>query len=259
MVAALRVLPSVSAMPEASPCTATLWPRILMAPLPTSTLDAATRMPSRNTLWSLATAPMSWPLHRLLPQATTAPPMSSWPPLSSSVDERIATAPPTSLLSAPRPTLWLPWPARSVSDSGAPSLRTVEKSSVMLRWALRVRLTGLLGAGLSVALSIRMSPLPGPALVLTLTLLLALSAASSVAVLSTATLPLLVKLGPPLIRLSTAPLVMTMSCGSSSHWPLRPAGASVRSDAGRASSQPPEVSMKPPSPPSAPPRALKLP
>ena len=42
-------------------------------------------------------------------------------------------------------------------------------------------------------------------------------------------------------------------------FPALPIGASVRTDAGRASSQPPEVSMKPPSPPAAPPRALSVP
>ena len=232
----------------------------MMRPLPTSMLDAATRMPSRSTLASLATAPTSAPLHWLAPQAITAPPMSSRPPFRSSVDERMATAPPTSLESAPCPTARLSRPAFSAKDKAAPSLRMVEKSTVMLRWAFSVRLTGLPGAGRSVALSMRMSPWPPvPSLVLTLTLLLAFSAASSVAVLKTATLPLLRKSGAPMIRRSWASLVMTMSCGSSSHWPWRPAGASVRTEAGRASSQPPEVSMKPPSPPSAPPRALRLP
>ena len=231
-----------------------------MRPLPTSMLDAATRMPSRNTLPSLATAPTSWPLHWLAPQAITAPPISSRPPFRSSVDERMATAPPASLVSEPSPTTRLPRPAVKVSDRAAPLLRTVEKSIVMLRCAFKLRLTGLLGSGRRLALSMRISPLPPrPSLVLTVTLLLVFSAASSVAVLSTATLPVLRKSGLPVIRLSWTSLVMTMSCGSSNHWPWRPAVASVRTEAGRASSQPPEVSMKPPSPPSAPPRALRLP
>ena len=52
---------------------------------------------------------------------------------------------------------------------------------------------------------------------------------------------------------------MVMLYGSSNHVPERPIGAAVSTIAGRASSQPPDVSMNPPSPPSGPPRTLKLP
>ena len=73
-------------------------------------------------------------------------------------------------------------------------------------------------------------------------------------------LPLLVlKSGPALMPVSVTLLLISRSSGSISHWPARPGAALVCTASGRASIQPPDVSMKPPLPPWAPPRALKLP
>ena len=131
--------------------------------------------------------------------------------------------------------------------------------------AFSVRLTGLGGLAFSAAARTLMSPRPPPdtlpALVVTLTLLPAFSAAARVLV-SRRAWPLevlVLKSGPPTMPRSLVPLVIRMSSGSSSQLPARPRGALVCTACGRASSQPPEVSMKPPSPPSGPPRALKLP
>ena len=60
---------------------------------------------------------------------------------------------------------------------------------------------------------------------------------------------------PPLF---TAPVIVT-SAGSSSHVPLLPFGALALMLMPNTSSQWPEVSIKPPSPPCAPPRAVMLP
>ncbi len=107
-----------------------------------------------------------------------------------------------------------------------------------------------------------MFPVPGPAAwspvpVDTTTCVPVFSAALSVAEVMTAGEALAVKLA--LKPVSLPALLMVRSYGSSSQVPERPFGAAVSTRAGRASSQPPDVSMKPPSPPSGPPRTLRLP
>ena len=177
--------------------------------------------------------------------------MTMSPPRVRIDDDRIDTAP--RLATSPRPALRL-------SVNSAPSLRSVDRSIEMSRSAFKVRLTARVGVALISALTTWMSPWPWPSWrVVTVTLVLPFSADSMLAVLSTAVPPVPMKLGPALTWLLGAPLVMIRSSGSSSHWPARPAGESVRSDTGCASSQPPEVSMKPPSPPNGPPRALSVP
>ena len=65
--------------------------------------------------------------------------------------------------------------------------------------------------------------------------------------------------GFPLTSVPVPPMSIVISKGSSNQVPARPAGAEASAAWLTASSRLPEVSMKPPSPPSAPPRALKFP
>ena len=97
-------------------------------------------------------------------------------------------------------------------------------------------------------------PLAPPVEIVTLPLA---NADAMVAELIDEPLALAVKFGSNPVLLATS--LMVMSYGSSSQVPERPRGAAVSTLAGRASSQPPEVSMNPPSPPSTPPRTLRLP
>ena len=134
--------------------------------------------------------------------------------------------------------------------------------SAMLRAALSDSDTGAVRGSTIRLVPQLMSPpcaLLPPLPVLMVTLLPPSSAAAMVAVFKLAASSVVLKLGPPVTLVSSTWSLMKMSFGSSNHCPARPRGASVATAGGRASSQPPEVSMKPPSPPAAPPRALRLP
>ncbi len=244
-----RLDPSATRMPLVSACVTSLWPKTSMRPLAASSSDDATATPCCRPLPSVASAAVpNSPSQKRPLQNVPLPVSSRLPPAVCSVEALIRIEPAPLLA------------AVSVIDNAAPWLRRVAPSSTMLRSASSVNDTGDVGATSTVAFSIRMSPASKPLdEVLMLTLLPASSAASIVEVRIVALLPMAKKSGPPPMLLSPSVSLIVMSHGSSSHRPARPRAASVRTWAGRASSQPPEVSMKPPLPPKAPPRALSAP
>ena len=152
--------------------------------------------------------------------------------------------------------------ALSVTFSGAVVLSIVEPEMMMSRCALKLRLTAAGGAALIFAPDMMMSPpslfVPAAAVV-RLTLVPALSTATMVPVKMNAASLVVVNAGPAEMCCWVPASPTCRSLGSSSHRPARPRGAAALTAAGRASSQPPEVSMKPPSPPNGPPRAEKSP
>ena len=100
-----------------------------------------------------------------------------------------------------------------------------------------------------------------PALVVMVTLVPALRAASIVATVTMAASPVveMVPGGVPVTLLSGPVVWMVTLFGSSSHRPPVPWGALASAARVTSSMRLPEVSMRPPSPPQAPPRALILP
>ena len=108
-----------------------------------------------------------------------------------------------------------------------------------------------------------MSPLPVP-LVLAVVMVTLVPAVSAVTMSATFTLAVLalgfgVKTLPVMLPpLVAAPVIVT-SAGSSSHRPARPLAADALTWTPATSSAWPEVSIRPPLPPCAPPRAVMLP
>ena len=147
-----------------------------------------------------------------------------------------------------------------------PQVAVMASFTTTSRTAFRVRVDtgGLPGALVhEIAVSTVMSPLPVPPVlaVMMVTLLPAVSADTMSATFTLAvlalgsgvkTLPLRL---PPLVA---APVMVT-SAGSSSHRPAAPWGAEALTLIPATSSQWPEVSIRPPLPPCAPPRALMRP
>ena len=256
-------LPSVMRTPVVSVKPTRLWPSIWMRPLPARSVLPRMDTPSCTLLPECATAPVLAATQPSTgPQAWLGPPSVMSPPAVAIDDDRIWMPPPR-----PPPSPWPTGPpnapATRLTVSGAFSVWMLESSITTLPMALIVRLTACVGATLRKASRSVMSPLPSlPALslVVMVTLLLAFSAWLMVKVLRVAPSPLVLKSGPaPMAKSPSTPLLISRSSGSISHWPARPAGAPVSTNFGRRSIQPPDVSMKPPSPPSAPPRALRLP
>ena len=164
-------------------------------------------------------------------------------------------------------------PALNTSDSGAPvDVIAAPLPMTMSRPASSVSVTGVGGATDNVTVGwnvceggwpIVMSPKPScaPPPVTTRTSAPPFSALASVAVVSVERAPADVNTGPvpPATAMSWPISTISRSYGSSSHCPGWPKRAPRSIAAGCASSQPPEVSTKPPLPPALPPRALKRP
>ena len=151
-------------------------------------------------------------------------------------------------------------PARRLMFSGPPALLMDELSALTKLSAMTVKLPGLAAVTLIEAPLMNTKPACRPTdtpPVDTMTSVPAFRAAAMVAVDSSALGPVAVNDASKLELGPKSEIVMLY--GSSSHVPARPSGADRSIASGRASSQPPEVSMKPPLPPAAPPRALKLP
>ncbi len=159
----------------------------------------------------------------------------------------------------------MPLPAGfKTTDSGwaLPSEEILAPKNSMSRSALSVKVTGSDSSTLrSAPENQKMSPgsLPPMAAVVRLTLFPASSALWMVPTQMNAESPVVVKSGPPLMLESKPEPSMYRSFGSINHSPGLPRGAVASMEAGRASIQPPDVSMKPPSPPCAPPRAENWP
>ena len=98
-----------------------------------------------------------------------------------------------------------------------------------------------------------------PAPVVTTTLVPAFSAVWMLAVVTMAASFVLVKFGAAVTLVSAPASWIVMSLGSSSHVPPWPRAALALASIPDTSSQRPEVSTRPPSPPWAPPRAVRRP
>ena len=106
MLRAVSRLASATRTPAVSVKPTRLVPVRLMRPLPASSVDVTTAMPSKNRLAELATAP-GWPVAQPLtwPQAMLLPPMTMSPPRLLRVDPLMRTAPPLDVLPSPWPTV----------------------------------------------------------------------------------------------------------------------------------------------------------
>ena len=137
---------------------------------------------------------------------------------------------------------------------------------LMLLWAVSVSETSVALVVVMALLSVMSPACAPPRLVVMVTLMPALSAACMVATVTTdesAVVVMLVVEGPlTTLTFASAVVLIVTLFGSSSHWPAfppLPAPASANQPSAMSRCCLPEVSIFPPSPPKAPPRAAILP